>query len=96
MLICLNLRMKHKHTVNSPDSWTANLARSILLGFLYVFSVDLAFRDSTYSFKLLNQHGFFAIQKTECIKKHERMKIISLFNIILPYNILKYFLKKGF
>lgn len=68
MLICLNLRMKHKQPVNSPDSWAANLARSILLGFLYVFLVDLVFRDSTYSFKVLNQHRFFSIQKTESIK----------------------------
>lgn len=34
------------------------------------------------------------MQKAECIKKHKRMKIISVFNIIFPYNILKYFLKQ--
>lgn len=68
MLICLNLRMKHKQPVNSPDSWAANLARSILLGFLYVFLVDLVFRDSTYSFKVLNQHRFFLYKRLKALK----------------------------
>lgn len=46
--MCLNLRMKHKYPVNSPDSWTANFASSILPGFLNVFSVDLSFREKLH------------------------------------------------